>query len=118
MTNQDRISRLRQVTRDIVETYGTVGGINRIGEKNLPSQQAIVEAILEKHHAATAGQKFNAILATASINHAIEYHRLFKEIQVGRKDTGYVHGLKAVVFCLSPDLNFLEQTMILNSMVD
>ena len=49
------------------------------------SQQAVVEAILEKHHAATAGQKFNAILATTSINHAIEYHRLFKEIQIGRQ---------------------------------
>ncbi|MDY6964853.1 MAG: type I restriction endonuclease subunit R [Halobacteriota archaeon] len=49
------------------------------------SQQAVVEAILEKHHSATAGQKFNAILATASINHAIEYHRLFKEIQAGRQ---------------------------------
>jgi len=46
------------------------------------SQQAVVEAILEKHHAATAGQKFNAILATASINDAIKYHGLFKEIQI------------------------------------
>lgn len=45
------------------------------------SQQAVVEAILEKHHGATADRKFNAILATASINNAIEYHRLFKEIQ-------------------------------------
>jgi len=49
------------------------------------SQQAVVEAILKKHHAATAGQKFNAILATTSINNAIEYHRLFKEIQAGRQ---------------------------------
>ena len=45
------------------------------------SQEAVVKAILEKHASATAGGKFNAILATASINHAIEYHRLFKEIQ-------------------------------------
>lgn len=49
------------------------------------SQQAVVEAILEKHHGATADRKFNAILATASINHAIEYHRLFKEIQEKRQ---------------------------------
>ncbi|KPA17767.1 type I site-specific deoxyribonuclease, HsdR family protein [Candidatus Magnetomorum sp. HK-1] len=49
------------------------------------SQQAVVEAILKKHHAATADQKFNAILATSSINHAIEYHRLFKEIQAERQ---------------------------------
>ncbi len=49
------------------------------------SQQAVVEAILEKHQAATAGKKFNAILATASINHAIEYFSLFKEIQAERQ---------------------------------
>jgi serine O-acetyltransferase len=47
MTNEDRTQKLRRVTRDIVETYRTVGGINRIGEKNLPSQQAIVEILEE-----------------------------------------------------------------------
>jgi len=45
------------------------------------AQQAVVEAILEKHEAATNNRKFNAVLATSSINSAIEYHRLFKEIQ-------------------------------------
>lgn len=44
----------------------------------------MVRAILDKHDAATAGRKFNAILATASINHAIEYHRLFQDIQALR----------------------------------
>ncbi len=48
-------------------------------------QDAVVKAILDKHHAATAGRKFNALLATASINHAIEYHRLFKAIQAQRQ---------------------------------
>lgn len=45
------------------------------------AKKAIVEAILDKHDAATNGRKFNAILATASINDAIEYHKLFKSIQ-------------------------------------
>ncbi|MCD6366299.1 MAG: type I restriction endonuclease subunit R [Bacteroidales bacterium] len=45
------------------------------------AQQAVVEAILEKHDAATNKRKFNAILATASINDAISFYRLFKEIQ-------------------------------------
>lgn len=49
------------------------------------SQHAVVEAILAKHDAATNHRRFNAILATASINHAIEYHRLFTEIQAKRK---------------------------------
>ena len=34
--------------------------------------------ILAKHDAATGGRKFNALLATASINDAIEYYRIFK----------------------------------------
>ncbi len=45
------------------------------------TQKAIVEAILEKHEGATSGRKFNAILASASINDAIEYHKLFKALQ-------------------------------------
>lgn len=45
------------------------------------AKKAIVEAILAKHDAATAGRKFNAVLATASINDAIEYHALFNTLQ-------------------------------------
>lgn len=45
------------------------------------AQQAVVEAILEKHDGATNERKFNAVLATASINNAIEYFKLFKEAQ-------------------------------------
>lgn len=47
MTNEDRTDILRQVTREIVETYQAIGGINRIGEKNLPSREVIV-GILEE----------------------------------------------------------------------
>jgi type I restriction enzyme, R subunit len=55
--------------------------------KNVPkpgeslSKKAIVEAILAKHDAATGQRRFNAVLATASINDAIEYYGLLKEIQ-------------------------------------
>ena len=45
------------------------------------AQQAVVEAIVEKHDAATNSRRFNAILATASINNAIEFYKLFKEVQ-------------------------------------
>ncbi|MCC8380335.1 type I restriction endonuclease subunit R [Xenorhabdus sp. PB30.3] len=45
------------------------------------SQRAVVEAILKKHDAATNVRRFNAILATASIDNAIEYYKLFKETQ-------------------------------------
>ncbi|MGN6646045.1 MAG: type I restriction endonuclease subunit R [Cytophaga sp.] len=49
------------------------------------TQQAVVDAIMEKHNAATNQRKFNAVLATASINNAIEYYKLFKEIQKKHK---------------------------------
>jgi len=52
------------------------------------AQEAVVNAILDKHDAVTAKCKFNAILATASINQAIEYHRLFMEIQAQRQAEG------------------------------
>lgn len=48
-------------------------------------QQAVVESILEKHNAATNSRKFNALFATASINNAIEYYRLFKELQAKKQ---------------------------------
>ena len=45
------------------------------------AKRAVIAAILAKHDTATASRRFNAVLATASINDAIEYHRLFAELQ-------------------------------------
>ncbi len=45
------------------------------------AKRAVVETILDKHDAATAGRRFNAILATGSINDAIAYYTLFKQLQ-------------------------------------
>ncbi len=45
------------------------------------AKKAVIEAILSKHYAATGKRRFNAIMATASINDAIEYFELFAEIQ-------------------------------------
>ncbi|MHB1524648.1 MAG: type I restriction endonuclease subunit R, partial [Candidatus Dormibacteria bacterium] len=49
------------------------------------AKRAIVDAILAKHDAATGGRRFNAILATASINDAIEYVKLFKQAQAEKQ---------------------------------
>lgn len=70
------------------------------------AQQAVVEAILEKHNAATNQRKFNAVLATASINNAIEYYRLFKEIQRQKQaqDPEYISLNIACVFSPPPQL--------------
>ena len=52
----------------------------------LAKKQAIVETILSKHDAATNGRRFNAFLATSSINDAIEYYHLFKKAQKAKTD--------------------------------
>lgn len=52
---------------------------------------AIVKAILKKHHAATNEGRFNALFATSSINDAIEYYGIFKDIQdqLAEEDDNY-----------------------------
>ena len=45
------------------------------------AKRAVLEAILAKHDQATGQRRFNALLATSSINDAIEYYDLFKAMQ-------------------------------------
>lgn len=49
------------------------------------AQQAVVDAILAKHDVATYSRRFNAFLATSSIDSAVEYYNLFKTTQKKRK---------------------------------
>ena len=51
------------------------------GTSALPGKQAVIEAILERHDTVTAGRRFNALLATSSINDAIAYRELFADVQ-------------------------------------
>lgn len=74
----------RNVLRFHIDYYGPKDSSNR-GSHNELSQLAVVNAILEKHAAATFSRKFNAILATASINQAIEYFHLFQQVQAERQ---------------------------------
>lgn len=70
----------RNVLRFHVEYYKADNkGAPKHGETL--TKRAVVEAILAKHDATTGGRRFNAILATASINDAIEYYRLFEQAQ-------------------------------------
>ena len=50
------------------------------------AKKAVVEAILSKHDAATGLRRFNALLATGSINEAIEYFDLFAEMQKAKAE--------------------------------
>ena len=72
----------QNVLRFHVDYYKPEGKPVKAGETL--AKRAVVDAILAKHDAATGGRRFNAILATASINDAIEYYALFEALQTGR----------------------------------
>jgi type I restriction enzyme R subunit len=74
-------------------------------------KEKVIETILAKHDKATAERKFNAILATSSINDAIEYYRLFKQIQAAKKaeNSDFVPLHIACVF--SPPANQLQEDL-------
>ncbi len=74
----------RNVLKFHLDFFKGEGSVNaKVGETI--TQQAVVEAILNKHNSATNSRKFNAILATSSINNAIEYYQLFKKIQKNKQ---------------------------------
>jgi len=60
-------------------------GDKKIDPASLQHKMAVVNAILNKHDAATNNRRFNAIFATASINDAIEYYELFKQAQAAKQ---------------------------------
>ena len=64
------------------------------------TKQAVARAILNKHNAATGERRFNALLATASINDAIEYYEVFKKLhaQLQADDPDFVPLKIAAVF--------------------
>lgn len=66
---------------------------------------AVVEAILDKHDAATHSRRFNALFATASINDAIEYHTVFEKVQEERRATDPDFAALKVACVFSPPAN-------------
>ena len=81
------------------------------------AKRAVVEAILARHDIATSDRKFNAILATASINDAIEYHALFQTVQAEKQaaDPAYRPLRVAAVFSppgdISADVRQLQEDL-------
>jgi type I restriction enzyme R subunit len=73
----------------------------------LLAKRAVVEAILARHDAATGGRRFNALLATASINDAIEYYTIFEQVQAQKQqaDPHYVPLNIAAVFSPPADVS-------------
>ena len=76
----------RNVLRFHIDYYKPEGANPPKPGEALPKKQ-VIETILAKHDAATAGRKFNTVLATASINDAIEYHELFQTLQAEKQAT-------------------------------
>lgn len=75
----------KNVLRFHMDYYKGEGTVNAKPGEAI-AQQAVAEAIIDKHNAATNQRKFNALLATASINNAIEYYRIFKELQKKKQE--------------------------------
>ena len=73
----------RNVLRFHVDYFKPDGKVNMGSSLH---RLAVVEAILNKHDAATHSGRFNAVLATASINEAIEYYSLFKQRQAVKQE--------------------------------
>ncbi|MBL7648095.1 MAG: type I restriction endonuclease subunit R [Candidatus Hydrogenedentes bacterium] len=80
-------------------------------------RRAVVDSILEKHESATNHRRFNALMATSSINDAIAYYNLFKEVQAQRQvdDPEYVPLHIAAVFSPpaegNPDVKQLQEDL-------
>ena len=81
------------------------------------TKQAVAQAMLDKHDAATGGRRFNALLATASINDAIEYYEVFKKLQAERQaaDPEFVPLKIAAVFSPpaegNPDVRQIQEDL-------
>lgn len=100
----------RNVLRFHIDYFGEKpkddeGEKKKIANPKLPSSQSVVDKILKKHDAATNQRRFNALLATGSINNAIEYYELFKKAQADKlaEDENYTPLNIACVF--SPPAN-------------
>ncbi|XOV77465.1 MAG: type I restriction endonuclease subunit R [Aestuariibacter sp.] len=95
----------RNVLRFHIDYFGEkpkddTGEKKKKSKPKLPSPESVVGEILKKHDSATNQRRFNAVLATASINNAIEYYQLFKQAQAEKlaEDDSYTPLNIACVF--------------------
>ena len=91
----------RNVLRFHIDYYKPEGENKDQAGESL-NREAIVKAILDKHEASTANRKFNALLATSSINNAIDYYQLFKKVQAEKISLDNKYNALNVVSVFSP----------------
>ena len=75
------------------------------------AKRKVIEAILAKHDAATNGRKFNALLAVASINDAIEYYDLFKTVQDEKRTKEPDFAPLNIACVFSPPANRIQEDL-------
>lgn len=68
----------KNVLRFHIDYFKPDGVVNTGGDLH---KLAVTNAIINKHDKATNYKRFNSILATSSINDAIQYYELFKDLQ-------------------------------------
>ena len=91
----------QNVLRFHIDYFGETPRGDKEKSKQQPSSpESVVAEIIKKHDSATNQRRFNALLATASINDAIKYYRLFKQAQAEQqaKDENYAPLNIACVF--------------------
>ena len=71
---------------------------------------------MDKHDSATNSRKFNAIFATASINDAIEYYKLFRKIQRSKQQKNEDFKPLNIACVFSPPAQLMEKENDLNSL--
>lgn len=71
-------------------------------------KKAIVRSILSKHDKATNSRKFNALFATASINDAIEYYKIFKDEQAKAKEDDLEYEPLNITCVFTPPIDAID----------
>ncbi|MBI3561295.1 MAG: type I restriction endonuclease subunit R [Gammaproteobacteria bacterium] len=100
----------RNVLRFHIDYFGKdIKGKEKPKKGEIPPPEAVIKEILQKHDAATNSRRFNAILATASINNAIEYYDLFKQIQAQRQAEDDSHEPLNIACVFSPPAQALAK---------
>lgn len=69
---------------------------------------AVANAILSKHDKATHYKRFNALFATASINDAIQYYKVFKKIQTDKQNEDEDYRPLNIACVFSPPVQVLS----------
>ena len=89
--------------------YFTGKGKNDVKPGEPLAMKASVEAIIKKHNAATNNRKFNAVMATSSINDAITYFELFTKIQQEKKAADENYEMLNIACVFSPPAQLIAK---------